>query len=225
MTYGNVQLRMSTTLSSELETVFDNNLSDDATVVYEGPLTVSTQASGPPEGPRGFAYRYDFEAPFFYDPSAGNLVFDVITSSGYTPSQREDQHSGGVSMFGGPGDTEGGPLAFGLVVQFSFVPARVIPGDFNEDGVLDLTDFGILAANFNQSFDVTESFSRGDINLDRRVDLRDFLGFRQIFNDRAVAAVPEPSSVMLGFLVLGAMVVCLYRGRLAISVAGAPTAG
>ena len=199
-TYGDFQLRLSTTSRSELDTVFDDNLGDDATIVYQGPLTVSTQATGPPEGPRGFDYHYEYQAPFFYDPAAGNLVIDLVTFTGFTPAQRDDQYSGSVSMFGSPGAAEGGPLQLGLIVQFRFVASQEIPGDFNGDGTVDLTDFNVLVSNFSESFDVAKSFSKGDINLDRIVDLHDFLDFRKIFNDQSVAAVPEPSSIILGVI-------------------------
>jgi hypothetical protein len=72
---------------------------------------------------------------------------------------------------------------------------RENPGDFNLDGVIDTADFEILASNFNQEFSVLESYEKGDLVQNGRVDLNDFLRFRLIFNAPAAAAasVPEPT--------------------------------
>jgi hypothetical protein len=79
------------------------------------------------------------------------------------------------------------------------------PGDFNLDGVADAADFAIMAENFNATFPREESYSKGDFDLNTRVDLNDFLGFRVLFNSQgAVAAVPEPTGVCLAmFCILG----------------------
>ncbi|MFO0899051.1 MAG: right-handed parallel beta-helix repeat-containing protein [Pirellulales bacterium] len=53
---------------------------------------------------------------------------------------------------------------------FEYVPPGPSLGDANEDGRIDLTDFGILKANFGQS----GGWTRGDFNGNGRVDLTDF---------------------------------------------------
>ena len=72
-------------------------------------------------------------------------------------------------------------------------------GDFNDDGTVNLDDFNIMVSNFNQRFSTTESFSRGDMNVNGRVDLQDFLEFRELFNAQGAAAVgvPEPMGITL----------------------------
>jgi hypothetical protein len=82
-------------------------------------------------------------------------------------------------------------------------------GDFNDDGTVNLDDFNIMVSNFNQSFSTVESFSRGDNNVNGRVDLQDFIEFRQLFNAQgaAAASVPEPTGitlVMTGLVVFAA---------------------
>ena len=49
--------------------------------------------------------------------------------------------------------------------------------DFNEDGVVTIDDFNILAANFGDKFAFGESGSKGDFNGDLQVNLTDFLKF------------------------------------------------
>ncbi len=74
------------------------------------------------------------------------------------------------------------------------------PGDFNQDGAIDLADFDVMRNNF---LDGT-TFAEGDMNFDGRVDLRDFSAFRDAFQAaNGAAAVPEPSAwilLALGFL-------------------------
>jgi len=73
------------------------------------------------------------------------------------------------------------------------------PGDFNDDGSVDLADFDILRSNFLGKFSFSESFAKGDGNRDTKVDLKDFLEFADIFAaaNPGAASVPEPSSLVL----------------------------
>jgi hypothetical protein len=81
------------------------------------------------------------------------------------------------------------------------------PGDFNDDKVVDLKDFMILATGFNQKFPREESYAHGDFDRNARVDMKDFFKFRELWlslpqNGAAAtaAAVPEPSSLTLAAL-------------------------
>jgi hypothetical protein len=84
------------------------------------------------------------------------------------------------------------------------------PGDFNDDGAIDLADFGVLANNFGTG----STFEQGDNNRDGRVDLRDFVQFVDLYNlaQGGAAAVPEPSGVVLMSLAMG-VVPLLARRR------------
>jgi hypothetical protein len=73
-------------------------------------------------------------------------------------------------------------------------------GDFNEDGSVDFADFTILSTNFNTEVD---GLAQGDIDFNKRVNLADFLKFREAFAafnaGGEAASVPEPA----GFALLG----------------------
>ena len=78
------------------------------------------------------------------------------------------------------------------------------------DGVVDLADFALLRDNFGGKFPPDESFSKGDFDTNTRVDLKDFAGFRKVFNEQGVAAaVPEPCT----FSLLGLAGVALFTLR------------
>lgn len=82
------------------------------------------------------------------------------------------------------------------------------PGDANRDGVVDLLDLDTLGANFGQS---VGRFDDGDFNIDGTVDLLDLDILGANFAP-SPSAVPEPSGVMLGFVVLCGISATL-RGR------------
>jgi hypothetical protein len=73
---------------------------------------------------------------------------------------RATVHAGGVK------DAADNALAADFTYDFF-----MLAGDANHDRTVDLTDFTILAANFNQT---GKSFSQGDFNYDGTVDLTDF---------------------------------------------------
>jgi hypothetical protein len=86
------------------------------------------------------------------------------------------------------------------------------PGDANFDGVVNLDDFNLLASVFNQT---GQSWLSGDFTFDGTVNLDDFNLLAANFNTSAgadavvdpedwrtpAAAVPEPSTLLLGLLV------------------------
>ena len=86
----------------------------------------------------------------------------------------------------------------------------VTPGDFNSDGNIDLADFAIMVENFNGT---GKSFAEGDNNFNRRVDLEDFIQFRDLFAGANPGgggqAVPEPGSPAA--LLLGGTLATLFR--------------
>ena len=155
-------IRLSTTSKSpfDIDTVFDNNVGDDVVTVHDGPWTGSTQATGPPEGPRGFDYFVPFQVPFVYDHTSGrNLVLEAteVNSSERLGDVTTTAHPRAVW---GTSRTAPGQLDnIAGVFQFIFVP-EPSPGDFNADGVLDVRDIDLLSAQLRKPspskwFDVT----------------------------------------------------------------------
>jgi|GEM_PF-1930754 len=69
------------------------------------------------------------------------------------------------------------------------------PGDFDLNGSVEFADFLTLANNFGTG----TLYAEGDLNFSGRVDLGDFVEFRQIFEGQSAGAapVPEPSSAVL----------------------------
>ena len=124
-TYADLVIKVSTTPISELGSVFENNYGAEVTTVFDGPLTISTQATGPPEGPRGFDYYVPFETPYFYDPAAGNLLVELASNSGPAGSLVIDRSNSSSALYIG---AVGADASTGLVQnitganQYEFVP-------------------------------------------------------------------------------------------------------
>ena len=90
------------------------------------------------------------------------------------------------------------------------------PGDFNNDGTVNIADFTILASNMYGHLDGVSGFANGDMNRDGRIDMADFHDFVGVFPGVANAAnaVPEPSSLMLAsFLIVLLSVTRSRRAR------------
>lgn len=95
----------------------------------------------------------------------------------------------------------------GSILRLEAVPAAADP---NRDGVVDLSDFGILKANFGSG----STWAQGDFNGDGKVDLTDFGVLKANFGKDsgsapAAAAVPEPSAMLLACLAAAGL--CLVR--------------
>ena len=88
---SSLSVKLSTTArgdetGSTLSSVFNNNIGSNVATVYQGALTLSTAATGTATQP--FDYTINFQNPFLYDPSKGNLLLDVnvlgtVSGSGF----------------------------------------------------------------------------------------------------------------------------------------------
>ncbi len=138
--FDSIQINLSATRAPDdgLSTVFADNVGSNDTVVFSGPLTMTTAWTGPAAGPKEFDCIITLQVPFLYDPSAGNLLLDVRRpgspwANWPHPFDAQSALRDGVSrVFSDPlieGMTSPVGIAdtFGLVVQFMTVPAPIPP--------------------------------------------------------------------------------------------------
>lgn len=83
-TISNIQINLSTTTSNadQLSLTFSENTGADETVVFSGPLVLSTSLTTLSNGTTAFDIDVPLQTPFFYDPSKGNLLLDLRNFSG-----------------------------------------------------------------------------------------------------------------------------------------------
>jgi hypothetical protein len=129
-TAADTVIRMSTTSRSpgELSDSFADNVGADEVIVFQGDMPLSTANTGPAEGPKDFDLVFQLQRPFTYDPTKGNLIFDMVTrGTELVISQTTDFVSEPGPIFEEiAAFTEGAQVATGRwggnVVQFNFVP-------------------------------------------------------------------------------------------------------
>src|SRR5438105_9809016 len=83
-TVENIQFNLSTSVRPPdgLTTTFTNNVGIDDTIVFSGPLPISSHFTGPPGGPKDFDIAVPLTRPFLYNPAAGNLLMEIRNFSG-----------------------------------------------------------------------------------------------------------------------------------------------
>src|SRR5438093_6501897 len=59
-----------------------NNVGGNDTVVFQGPITLSSRFVGPSSGPKEFDIIVPLSTPFTYDPRQGNLLVEFRNFSG-----------------------------------------------------------------------------------------------------------------------------------------------
>jgi hypothetical protein len=99
----------------------------------------------------------------------------------------------------------GGSPYVGYGQGFLLTPVR-IPGDINGDGVVDVADYDIWAANVGKT---GAAWSQGDLSGDGLVDVADYDVWAA--NVGSTASVPEPATV--GLLALGISALFARRSR------------
>jgi len=144
-TLSNIQIDLSTTTAAVdgLSATFAANVGSNDTIVYSGPLTLSSSDTGPPGGPKAFDIVIVLQTPFLYDPALGNLLLDVRNFGGGSTTQFDAQITTGDSVSrvfttsSGVSGLTGTPDTSGLITSFS---GSVVP----EPGTLALV--GLAAA-------------------------------------------------------------------------------
>src|SRR5262249_37249225 len=86
-TFADITIFLSTTSRSAatLSSTFADNLGPDNTMVFSGPLTISTADLPGPGGTKPFDIMFPFTTPFVYDPRAGNLLSDSQITDASSP--------------------------------------------------------------------------------------------------------------------------------------------
>ena len=135
-TIPNLQINLSTTSvePDHLNGTFAQNVGTNDTVVFQGPLTVSSRFVGPANGPKEFDIIIPLTTPFLYDPSHGNLLIDFRNASGSSAtyvdlgSQTDDGASRVFATSVGASSSTGadsGAEAFQIVYSKQTVPPSV----------------------------------------------------------------------------------------------------
>jgi hypothetical protein len=82
-TFNDVVIQLGIT-SVETDTLGGVISTTTMTTVYEGPLVVSSDFTGPTGGPQDFDVIISFSTPYLYNRAAGNLLFDFRRLAGAT---------------------------------------------------------------------------------------------------------------------------------------------
>ena len=131
--FPTLQIFVSTTTRTVagLSTTFANNTGLDNTLVFSGPLTLATANLPGPGNTKQFDIVFPFTTPFFYDPSAGNLLIDLrLSSSTGTNNIVRDTHSGDPNakliLAVGSANAATGQVDVPFVTQFTFEPPPLV---------------------------------------------------------------------------------------------------
>ncbi len=141
---------------------YANNVGPDAVVVFRGSFTLSSPGCAAP-GPCAFDLVVPFSSPFFYDPTKGRLLVDLVTPtpSGTVAGSLDavlfgDSTTSTVAVIGTDPNLPTGFLTLGgFVLQFEFAAAGPTP---SITSVVNTADFsthlspGVLATIFGTNF-------------------------------------------------------------------------
>ena len=123
------------------------------------------------------------------------LTFDPLTGVLEGPPLKD--HVGDHAITIDATDTNGAQTAQSFVLTIT-PNDNLVPGDANQDGVVDIADLGIVGANFNKT---SVEWSQGAFNGDMKVDIADLgiIGANWTAADSAVAlyAASNPRSASL----------------------------
>ena len=175
------ELRLSTTASAPgtLSETFADNVGNDETLVYRGPIQFQTE--GHSEWPTLFDYHITFQKPFVYDRSQDtNLLVDIRMFHPIQGFPSLDSHRGTNSsahaVFAIDATAETA-LATGVgtsVKQFGFLPAPST--DCNVDGKVDSADLSCVSSiEYRDAVLAVLNTLPGDLDGNGDVSFADFL--------------------------------------------------
>jgi hypothetical protein len=200
------EVRLSTTerVPHNLSLQFDDNFGSDVTQFYRGRvIPVADAHSG--LGPREF-YHTEFPAgvtPFLYNPSQGNLLFDVISWQGETPARADLIPGIQTALYAEPPLATLGDRNAAAIFEFTFVP--VTPGDYNRDGTVDGADYVVWRNGLGTTYTQAD-YDAWRANFEQTIGSGGALPSAEPLS----IAVPEPAAVTM---LIMAMVVYYARRR------------
>jgi hypothetical protein len=147
------EVRLSTTQRGpdDLSERFDDNLGPDVMQFYRGLVILATDIDGASPVPREF-YHAEFPAgvtPFLYDPTQGNLLFDVIGWEGISPSTFNDRVPGiQTTRYASDPSATDGEWIPAVMVHFTFIPVPELSNPAWSGGQFQFTLTGETNVNY-----------------------------------------------------------------------------
>jgi hypothetical protein len=131
-TLTNLEVRLSTTLQAPdaLSAAFAQNVGADETVVFSGPITLSSAFAGPPQGPKAFDIVIPLAQSFVYAPRAGNLLVEFRNAFASTASLLSGQGRSddlASRVVGSAGAASGGRDSGAEALQLVYYPTNEPP--------------------------------------------------------------------------------------------------
>jgi hypothetical protein len=113
-----------------LSTIFAENHGTNMTLVFDGPVTLTTGNLPGPGNTRQFDVVFPLTTPFLYDPAAGNLLLDLQFESNGSAIRLDsvmgDPTHNQVINFSSSTGTSGGFLPTPKPTQFTFEPPPLV---------------------------------------------------------------------------------------------------
>jgi len=169
---------------------FADNEGTDLVVVRSGPLTLPKGSYVARTGSvtNDFGMFIQFSRPFVY--KGGPLALTFRESQGgpsdlFVNFEASNVSARGLRSTAGPDELTGSSLPDGVVTRFAFTRAAPCPGDLNNDGLVDDSDFVLFLAAYNTLDCADGSMPFGcpaDFNRDLVVDDVDFTVFLTGYN-------------------------------------------
>lgn len=171
----------------------------------------------------------------FLDPTSSTEPAPSATISGADFAGGLDlllDRMGGITNFSFNTNSDHAAAMDEIRVGTTFADVAVVkvflPGDFDKDGHVDLTDYLTLSANLFtdvSGLTVQQAYLLGDMTSDRLINGNDLRSFRFAYDDAngeaafvaMLASIPEPAAGVLA--AVGAAIGCLARRRALAAVA------
>lgn len=191
-----ITLSTSPVAPDAMSDTFASNIGADAILVRSGPMTIPAKAFPYVESETIACeneWFIQFTEPFVYN--GGPLSMTIRNNSGAGGTTLlADAYTGPSAVAAGRWTIGMGPDATvhtnfsqkgALVARFAFIPKGECPGDLNNDGIVEDSDFVLFADAYNRLDCADPSNAMGcpaDLNRDRYVDDTDFVIFAQAYD-------------------------------------------